>query len=100
MTFNDIRYFIPPNKINSTNTAYLNEITAGCADFVANYTNQTIDTDTSKGLLQIVADMVVFEYTSRPELSEMTSEDMTLAFNTEFPDGIKTRLNQYRKLKW
>ena len=89
LTFEDIKPYINTENMDIKEKFYLDSMTKAMTDFVSNYTNLTIDEDSPKGLIQIIAGLL-----------EMKAEDMSLIFNTQYPHSIKTRLNYYRKLKW
>ena len=104
LTFEDIKPYINTENMDINmdikEKFYLDSMTKAMTDFVENYTNLNIDENSPRGLIQIVADMVVYHSSIRPGLLEMKAEDMSLIFNTQYPHSIKTRLNYYRKLKW
>ena len=100
LTFEDIKPYISNDKIDVKEIFYLDSMTQAVTDFVANYTNLIIDENSPKGLIQIVADMVIYYASIRPGLLEMKAEDMSLIFNAQYPQSTKRRLNEYRRLKW
>ena len=100
LTFEDIRPYISTENIDIKEKFHLDSMTKAMTDFVENYTNLTIDENSPKGLIQIVADMMIYYASIRPGLLEMKAEDMSLIFNNKYPQMIKKRLIEYRRLKW
>lgn len=92
--------FMNPEVVSEIDTTYLEALVSGVCDYVENYTNQTITKASPKGLIQAVADMVVYYYNTMPHLKEMKNDDMSLVFTTTLPDTLTRRLTVYRRLRW
>lgn len=100
VTVDMVKPFINPEFLAGFSTDYLSALVSGTWDYVRNYTNWPETKDPPPGLLQAVADSVVYYGNSRPYVEEMKSEDMTLVFDTDLPDSVVRRLTPYRRLRW
>ena len=90
LTFEDVKPYINTENMDIKEKFHLDSMTKAMTDFVENYTNLNIDENSPRGLIQIVADMIVYHSSIRPGLLEMKAEDMSLIFNTQYPKSIKT----------
>lgn len=95
-----VKPFINPEFLGTIPADYLSALVTGVWDYVQNYTNWPDTKDPPPGLLQCVADSVVYYGNTRPYVEEMKSEDMTLVFDTDLPESIVRRLTVYRRLRW
>lgn len=100
LNLTDIRAYLNADKVDVTKTSYLNALANGVSDYMEHYLNIEVNSESPKGLLLICADMVSYQFSIRPDLKELRTEDMELVYSTKYPDNITTRLNSYRKLKW
>lgn len=100
LNLTDIRPYLNADKVDTSKTAYLNALANGVSDFMEHYLNLEVTSESPKGLLLICADMVSYQFSLRPDLQELRTEDMELVFSTKYPASITTRLNSYRRVKW
>lgn len=100
LNLNQIKPFFNPDKIDLSKTSLLTALTQGASDYVEHYTNLTLDENAPKGLVQTVADIVTYHFSTRLDIQELKSEDMAMIFNIKYPPSITKRLTCYRRLKW
>lgn len=100
LTLQQVLPYLNSEQVDTSDTAYLNAAVGAVSDYLEHYTNLTLDANAPLGLVQAAADMITYQTTTRPHLKEMESEDMTLAFNTDYPAHLTKRLTHYRRVAW
>lgn len=101
LTLNDVKpYLSSESGIDVNDTTKTTALLNGACDYAEQYTNTIIDGESPCGLVQCVADLMVYFHAQRPHLTELKTEDMTLVFNTNTPKHLINRLTSYRRVRW
>lgn len=101
LTLEQIKPYINTESgIDLTDTTHTTALLESACDYAEHYTNTTIDSDSPQGLVQCVADLMVYYHSIRPHLTELKTEDMALVFNTNTPKHLTNRMMVYRRVTW